>query len=58
MSDTVALAGIIVLGLVLGVVAVVGIVFGVPVRSKVSRSGVEIAVEPIPPSVAQTQERP
>ncbi len=48
MSDTVAITGIIVFGLVIGIVAIVGIVFGVPVRSKATRSGVEITVEPGP----------
>jgi hypothetical protein len=46
MSDTVALTGIIIAGLVIGVVAIVGIIFGIPVRSKVTREGFELSAEP------------
>ena len=45
MSDTVALTGIIVVGLVIGVVAIVGIVFGVAVRSKANQRGFELHVD-------------
>ena len=54
MSDTVALTGIIVVGLVIGVVAIVGIVFGIPVRSKVSRSGFELTTDAANPNPDQT----
>ena len=54
MSDTVALTGII----VLGVVAVVAIVFGVPLRSKANRAGFELSVEPTqPPEPDSTNEK-
>jgi hypothetical protein len=45
MSDTVAITGIVVAGLVIGAVAIIGIVFGMPVRSKVNRDGFELSVE-------------